>query len=115
MSFLLNTLISALVIAATAELAKRSSLAAALLISLPLTSILALSLLYIDTHDKQRVSDLSYGILWLILPSLAFFLMLPAFLKWGLNYWTALAASSLCMILLYSIYSWLLTRLGISL
>ena len=77
MKFLLNTLISAVIIAAAAEVGKRSSFVGALLVALPLTSILAISFLYLETGDVQKVTALSYGIFWLVLPTLLFFLLLP--------------------------------------
>jgi len=113
MKFLINTLLSALIISFAAELGKRSSLLAAIVISLPLSSMLALSFLYADTKDTGKVIAFSYGILWLILPSLAFFLILPQFLKWGMNYWGALALSAAAMVVIYTIYSWTLSRFGV--
>lgn len=93
MYFALKVLISAAVIAGASELAKRSSLLAAVLVSLPLTSILALSWTYWDTRDSAKVAELSHGILWAILPSLLFFLVLPQLLKAGLGFaWSMLIA-----------------------
>jgi hypothetical protein len=90
-SFLLKTLISALLIAGAAELARRSTAAAALLISLPLTSLLAILWLWHDTHDPLRVAAFSSEIFWLVLPSLSFFLVLPLALRIGVAFWPALA------------------------
>jgi hypothetical protein len=89
--FLLKTLISALLIAGASELARRSTAAAALLISLPLTSLLAIVWLWHDTHDPIRIAALSSEIFWLVLPSLSFFLVLPLALRFGVAFWLALA------------------------
>lgn len=114
MKFILNTFISALIIAAVAEVGKRSSFLAALLISLPMTSLLALSFLFVETKNPEKVAALSMGIFWLVLPSLVFFLVLPVLLRSGIGFWISLGASSVCLIAIYYPYSWLLGRLGIS-
>ncbi|MEJ0010738.1 MAG: DUF3147 family protein [Alphaproteobacteria bacterium] len=102
MYFLLKTLITALVVAAVSELARRYSLFAALIASLPLTSILAFVWLWRDTHDAQKIGALSYDIFWLVLPSLVFFLMLPLLLKHGLGFYPALAVSCVVMAAFYA-------------
>lgn len=113
MQFLINTLISALVIAGTVEIANRSSLLSALLVSLPLTSILAISLLYFKTNDIPKVIELSYGIFWLVLPSLGLFLVLPLLLKYGFNFWLSLAVSCLALGICYLVYASVLRRFGV--
>ncbi len=113
MYFAIKILLTSLIVASISELAKRFSTVAAILASLPLTSILAMIWLYRDTQDAQRVSELSKGIFWAVLPSLIFFLVLPFFLKSGLKFWFALVLSSGIMFIAYTVYALLLGRLGI--
>ena len=113
MQFAIKIFVSAFVIAGVSELAKRFTLVSAILASLPLTSILAMIWLYRDTQDIQRVSSLSRGIFWAVLPSLIFFLVFPFFLKSGLKFWFALVLSSGIMFIAYTGYALLLGRLGI--
>ena len=68
--FLIKVLISALLVAAVSEVARRSSLLGALLASLPVTSLLAFMWLYRETGDTEKVAALSADIFWLVLPSL---------------------------------------------
>ena len=75
--FILNTAITALVVVTVSEVAKRSSLLGGVLASLPLVSLLAMLWLYIDTRDSGKVSELATSILWMILPSLSLFVLLP--------------------------------------
>lgn len=105
MQVLINTIVSAVVIALSAELSKKSNVLSALLISLPMSSILLLSIIYFRTNDVQKVSEISYSILWFILPSLIFFIILPLLLKQGLNYWVSLILSCLFLSVVYSGYS----------
>jgi hypothetical protein len=87
---LLKALLSGLIIAVASEVARRSSLLGAVLISLPLSSILAAIWLYRDTNDTEEVAALSWSILWVIVPSLVFFVVLPVALRSGVDFWPAL-------------------------
>jgi hypothetical protein len=107
MYFLIKTLITAIIVAAVSELARRYSLIAAALASLPLTSILAFIWLYHDTHDLQKVSDLSHSVLWLVIPSLLFFIMFPLFIKYGFRFYPALLASCVIMSAGYALFIYL--------
>jgi FtsH-binding integral membrane protein len=78
-------LTSALVISAS-EAAKRNVVIGAVLASLPLTSLLAMIWLYVDTRDPERVAALAIGIFWLILPSLTLLLVLPVLLRKGVPF-----------------------------
>ena len=85
--------ISALLIVAIAEISKRSSFMGALLASIPLISVMAILWIYIDTKDIEKISSLSTGIFWLVLPSLALFVSLPLLLKQGLDFYLSLLIS----------------------
>ena len=89
--FLLKTLISAVLIAGASELARRSTVAGALLVSLPLTSLLAIGWLWHDTHDPARIAAFTTETLWLVLPSLLFFVVLPLALRFGMTFWPGFA------------------------
>lgn len=91
--FLIKTLISAVLIAGASELARRSTLAGAVLISLPLTSLLAILWLWRDTHDAARVAAFASETLWLVLPSLLFFVVLPLMLRAGYGFWISFGAA----------------------
>lgn len=113
--YVIRVLLSALVIVAVTELAKRSSLLGALVASLPLTSLLAFIWLYRDTGDAARVSSLSVSIFWLVIPSLALFLMLPLLLRFGWGFWLSLLGASGATVVCYGVMVIVLERLGVSL
>ena len=77
--------VTAVLVVAISEVAKRSSLLGAVLASIPLTSVLAMVWLYADTGDAEKVAELATGIFWLVLPSLALFIALPLLIRagWG--------------------------------
>jgi len=72
--FLVKVVVSALVIAFASELAKRDSFWGALLVALPLTSVLAVSWLYVETRDNMLVTRFARDIFLLVPGSLVFFL-----------------------------------------
>ena len=107
--------LSALILVAIAEIAKRSSFWAAALASLPLTSLLAFIWLYVDTGDMQKIATLSSGIFWLVLPSLLLFVLLPILLRSGLGFWLSLLTASTATALAYLGTIKLLALFGIKL
>ena len=109
--FLTKTLVTVLIVAGIAELSRRYSLMAALLASLPLTSILALIWIYVDSKDVQKIASMSYDIFWLVLPSLAFFLLLPFLLKFNIKFALAMLISCAITAALYSVSFWLYQRM----
>jgi hypothetical protein len=108
-----KVLLSALIVAAVSEIAKRSTSMGALLASLPLTSLLAMIWLYQDTKDASRVAELSGGIFWLVLPSLLLFIVLPLLVRRGMSFYPALALSAACTVAGYAVMSLTLHRFGI--
>ena len=99
--YALKIILSAVVLVAVSELAKRSSFLGAALASLPLTSLLAFVWLYLDSGEVQKVTDLSQGIFWLVLPSLVLFVVLPLLLRGGVGFWFSLALSCLATAVAY--------------
>jgi TRAP-type mannitol/chloroaromatic compound transport system permease large subunit len=110
-----KALLSGAIIAAASELARRSSLLGAILISLPLTSILAMLWLYRDTRDAGEVSDLSWSILWVIVPSLVFFVVLPVALQSDVSFWVAIVLACAATAISYAVWLWGARRLGFDL
>ncbi len=108
--YALKTVLSALIIVAIAEIAKRSTVIGALIASLPLTSLLAFVWLYAETHDTARISTLSFEVFWLVIPSLALFIALPLFIRLGWGFWLSLAAAIGVTTACYAGLFWLLRR-----
>ena len=70
-------LFSGAVIVTASEIAKKSTVFGALVISLPLASIMSLTWLYNDTKDTAQVADFAESILWLVIPAMLLFMILP--------------------------------------
>ena len=91
--FLLKVLISAFVLACTAELARPSSVLGALLASLPLTSVLAMIWLWRDGAAPAQIAHFSTSILRFVLASLVLFAVLPLLLRAGFGVWPGLTVA----------------------
>ncbi|MGE4106316.1 MAG: DUF3147 family protein, partial [Bacteriovoracia bacterium] len=104
MYLILKAALSGAVVVGISEIAKKSSLLAAILASLPLTSILAMIWLYTDSGDDQKVRVLSTGIFWMVLPSLAFFVVLPSLIRAGMKFYGALLLACVATVTIYTIY-----------
>ena len=72
--FIVKVLVSALVIVAATEVAKRHPFWGAVIIALPLTSILAMSWLYAETRDNALLTQFAKDVFVIVPVSLVFFL-----------------------------------------
>jgi len=113
--YTLKVLLSALLIVAITEIAKRSSGFAALVASLPLTSLLAFIWLHVEGTPANEIAGLSSQIFWLVLPSLALFVLLPLLLRQGLGFWLSLGLASAATIVCYLAMLPLLRKFGVQL
>ncbi|CAN5116836.1 hypothetical protein BH10PSE7_BH10PSE7_30640 [soil metagenome] len=77
----LKAAISGIIIALASEAAKRSPAFGAIILSLPMTSLLAFIWFWRDTHDIENIAGLSQSTFWFVLPSMPMFLILPALLR----------------------------------
>jgi len=109
-----KALLSGAIIATASEVAKRSPALGAVILSLPLVSLLAFVWLWLDTADKEAIATLSQSTFWFVLPTLPMFLVLPALLRSGFGFWSALAVSYALTVVLYLLTAWLLPKLGIA-
>lgn len=98
---LIKALISGAIVAAASEIARRQAGLGALIVSLPLISILGMIWLWRDTHDTERLAAHAGATFWFVLPSLPMFLLIPLLLRGGMPFWGALAAGCLLTVCLY--------------
>ena len=109
--YLIKLLISASVIVLASEVAKRSGWLGALIVALPLTSLLAMFWLYQDTGDVKQVATLSRNIFWLVLPTLALFLVFPWAAERGWGFWRAMACGTAASLACYGVLAFFMTRI----
>lgn len=107
--FLLKVLITAVAVAGISLLAKHYSWVAALLASLPLTSILAFVWMHIEGQPRESIAALSGEIFWLVIPSLAFFVVFPLLLRLQMTFFLALLLAAAVTAMAYGATLFLLT------
>ncbi|MFU8814997.1 MAG: DUF3147 family protein [Pseudomonadales bacterium] len=92
---------TALIVVLVSELAKRSTLAGAILASIPTVSVLAMIWIYVETRDTARLAAFSLDVVWLVLPSLTLFAVLPGLLRIGVGFWWSLSIAIAATALAY--------------
>jgi hypothetical protein len=110
----IKALLSGVIIAAVSEIAKRYPAVGALILSLPLISILAFIWLWRDTSDKEGIAALAQSTFWFLLPTLPMFLLMPVMLRNGAGFWLALAAGCALTFALYLLMAWMLDKAGVA-
>ena len=90
-SLFLRALISAAVVVAVAEVSKRLPRLGALLLTLPVVSVIAFVTAWTKDHDLPAISRLARETLVLVPLGLPFFVPLAFADRLGLSFWTAFA------------------------
>ena len=106
--------LSGIIIAIVSEVARRSPTLGALIVSLPLVSILGILWLWHDTSDAERIATHAQSTFWYVLPTLPMFLLMPAMLRNGMGFWLTLAAGCVLTFILYLGMTRALEKFGIT-
>jgi hypothetical protein len=109
----LKGLLSGAIVLIVSEVAKRSPALGALIVSLPLVSLLGMIWLHQETHDTMKLAAHAEATFWYVLPSLPMFLVLPVLLRHGWGFYPALGGCVVLTSLLYLGMASLLARFGI--
>ena len=101
MQTIIKILISSGIILLVSEIAKKDNLFGSLIASIPLVSVLSMIWLYVDTNDINKVKALANGILWMIVPSMSLFIVLPILINCGIKFYLSLTISILVTMICY--------------
>lgn len=85
-------LLTAAVVVAVSEFAKRSDRLGGLIAALPLVTLLALVWLYVDKQPTDKIANHAWYTFWYVLPTLPMFLAFPMLLP-KIGFWPTMAAS----------------------
>ena len=107
---IIKVIISAIIILVATEVSNRSTILAAIIIALPLVSIISLTWIWFETKDIERISLISTQIFWFVIPGLPMFLILPFFLSKGLGFFISLIISCLITVILFYITQKVITN-----
>ncbi len=97
-------LLSGVTIWLVSELGKRSGKLGGLVLSLPLTSLVAFIWIWIETKDANKVSQVSKETLIFIVPSLIFFIALHLLIEKQVSFYVSFAVSITLTLISYFVF-----------
>ena len=106
-------LLSALVIVLVTKIQVVNDKLSALLIALPLTSLLAMIWMHSEKQGNERIANHAEGTFWFVLPTMPMFLVLPWMLRKGWGFGWSLAANCILTALLFWVMVFLLRKFGV--
>ncbi|MGE9269689.1 MAG: DUF3147 family protein [Verrucomicrobiales bacterium] len=92
---LVKVVVTAVVILFVTKIQTFSDRLSALLIALPLTSLLAMIWMQAEKQGNDRIANHAEGTFWFVVPTLPMFLVLPWMLRHGWGFWPALGVNCL--------------------
>ena len=112
---IVKLLITALIIHFVNKIQLVNDRLSALLIALPLTSLLAMIWMHHGKQSTERLANHAEGTFWFVLPTLPMFLIFPWMLRNGWGFWAALAANCIITVALFWLTVIVLRKFGIDL
>ncbi|UCG39174.1 MAG: DUF3147 family protein [bacterium] len=106
--FLVKVLVSAFIIAGVSELAKRMPSLGGLIAAMPLTTLLSLIWLYVDTGDYQLAHTFTRSVLFAIVPTVLFFMAALFLFRRGTGFVTLLVLSFVVFLGAAAVHQYLL-------
>ncbi|MGV3627990.1 MAG: DUF3147 family protein [Betaproteobacteria bacterium] len=106
--------LTALIVVAVSELAKRSDKLGGFVAALPLVTLLALIWLYVENQPQEKIANHAWYTFWYVLPTLPMFLAFPALLP-RLGFWLTLLTCVVITIICFGLFALLLRQFGIEL
>lgn len=107
-------LLTAAVVVAVSELAKRSDRLGGFVAALPLVTFLALVWLYVDKQPQAKIANHAWYTFWYVLPTLPMFLAFPWLLP-RLGFWATMAASIAITVACFWLFATVVRQFGIEL
>jgi hypothetical protein len=96
------------------EIAKRYDRVGAIIVSLPLVTILVMIWMYLEKTPIEKISNHVYYTFWYVPPTLPMFLIFPYLLnKYG--FWLALLTSGVFTIVFFFLFAFILKKFWIHL
>ncbi len=112
---IVKLLLSAGIIVVVTRIQLVSDRLSALLIALPLTSLLAMIWMHSGGQTPTRIANHAESTFWFVLPTLPMFLILPWMMRNGWTFWPALAVNCLLTAGFFWATVFILRRFGIDL
>ena len=107
-------LVTAGVVVAVSEVAKRSDRLGGLIAALPMVTVLTLIWLYLEQQPQEKIANHAWYTFWYVVPTLPMFLVFPWLLP-RLGFWPTLGVSVILTIACFAAFALLVKRFGIEL
>ena len=115
MSWLITKyLITAAVVVAISEIAKRSDKLGGFVAALPLITFLALIWLYVEKQPQEKIANHAWYTFWYVLPTLPMFLAFPFILP-RIGFWPTMGASIVITFVCFGLFALVVRQFGIEL
>ena len=109
---LFKYLMTAAVVVAVSEFAKRSDKLGGLIAALPLVTVLTLIWLHVEQQPIAKIANHARYTFWYVLPTLPMFLVFPSLLP-RFGFWPTLGACVVITLLCFGAFALALRRFGI--
>ena len=107
-------LLTAAVVVAVSEAAKRSDKLGGFVAALPLITLLAMVWLYVEKQPQEKIANHAWYTFWYVLPTLPMFLAFP-WLLGRIGFWPAMAVSAVITGACFALTALLVRPFGIQL
>ncbi|MFO7627886.1 MAG: DUF3147 family protein [Candidatus Fermentibacteraceae bacterium] len=105
-------LVSALLILAASEIAKRTGKIGALIAALPFVTIMVMVWLHVEHQGNQKVGEYAHFTFWYVLPTLPMFLLMSWLMSRNVDFWLSLLICALFTAVCFIITAVIARRLG---
>tara|TARA_B100001996_G_scaffold232306_1_gene179308 strand:- start:250 stop:597 length:348 start_codon:yes stop_codon:yes gene_type:complete len=106
--------LTALIVFAVVQVSERNTLLAAVLASVPIVSVLAMMWMHHEGQSVQEISGFARDIVWLLIPSLLMFIVMPLLIDRGWDFYPALGAGLASTIIGYFLMIQLMEKYGLT-
>ena len=106
--------LTALIIFAVVQVSERNTLLAAVLASIPIVSVLAMMWMNHEGQSAEQIAGFAKDIVWLLLPSLLIFIVMPLLIERGWEFYPALGAGLVTTIVGYFLMIQIMEKYGLA-
>lgn len=111
----LKYLVTAAIIVAVSEIAKRNDRLGAAVGAMPWMTTLVMVWLFVDKQPNARIANHAWFTFWYVLPTLPMFLLVPWLLKRGLSFPLVMLLAALLTVATFFLTATLIRKFGIHL
>jgi len=106
--------ITAFMVVAISEIAKRSDKLGGLVAALPLVTVLTLTWLWVEGQGDAKIANHAWYTFWYVVPTLPMFVLFPALLP-RIGFWPTLMSCVVITVACFGAFALLMRRFGVEL